>query len=83
VFNTPAIAYFLVDRAVGLWLYRTGEASIIHKELLDNDYMVVFLHVNQQKRRKMIGSSYYIQFTGLEGALDFGMFCLSCQTNAY
>lgn len=72
MFSTPVIAYFLVDRAIGLWLYRTGECSIIHKELLDNDYMVVFLHVAHQKRKKLIGSSYYVQFTGLEGVLDFG-----------
>lgn len=71
VFNTPAVAYFLADRFIGLWLYRTGEASVIHRELLDTDYMVVFLYVPSQKRRRQCGSTYYVQFTGIEGALDF------------
>ncbi len=54
----------------GLMWYRTGMASIIHKELLDSEYMVVFLYVPKQKRQRAVGSTYYIQFAGLEGAFD-------------
>ena len=31
VFNTPVVAYFLIDRLLGSVWYRTGQASIIHK----------------------------------------------------
>ena len=64
------IFYFLVDRILGLWFYRTGEASIIHKELLDDDYAIVFLYAPRQKRRRLVGSSYYLTFPSLEGMFE-------------
>jgi hypothetical protein len=70
VFNTPVVFYFLLDRIFGLWFYRTGLASIIHNEVLDENYLVMFLYVPKQLRRRGIGSTYYIQFPGLEGAFE-------------
>jgi len=72
VFGVPAIAYWIVDRVLGLVFYRTGMASIIHKELLDSEYMVVFLYVPKQKRQRAVGSTYYLAFGGIEGAFDIG-----------
>ncbi len=71
VFSMPVIAYYLLDRFIGLWLHRTGQVSIVHKELLDHDYMVVFLQLGGVKRRRLVGSTLYVQFTGLEGVMDF------------
>ncbi len=71
VFCSPMLGYFLADRIIGLFFYRTGLASIIHKEQLDNDYVVVFFYIPKQKRRRLIGSTYYMQFKGLAGAFDF------------
>src|SRR5262249_10372292 len=62
VFVSPMIGYFLADRIIGLFFYRTGLASIIHKEQLDKDYVVVILYIPKQKRRRLIGSTYYMQF---------------------
>lgn len=70
VFNVPVVAYFLFDRLFGLFAYRTGQASIIHKEMLDQDYMVVFLYIPHQKRQRSIGSTYYLSLAGLEGAME-------------
>ena len=70
VFNTPVIFYFLVDRFVGYFYYRVGVASIIHKEILDDEYMILFLYIPKQKRRRSTGSTYYLQFLGLEGMFD-------------
>merc|ERR1711991_282063 len=82
VFNTPVIFYYLMDRVLGLWFYRTGEASIIHKEQLDQDYMILFLYVPAQKRRRFCGSTYYLQMTGLEGALDYAHPYVSFQNHS-
>jgi hypothetical protein len=70
VFNTPVIAFYLIDRLVGLVWYRTGNASIIHKEQLDAEYMVVFLYIPKQKRQRAVGSTYYITLAGLEGMFE-------------
>jgi hypothetical protein len=61
IFNSPVVAYYLVDRIAGIFFYRTGVASVIHKEQLDEDYVVVFLYVPKQKRQRLIGSTYYLQ----------------------
>jgi hypothetical protein len=82
VFNTPVIFYYLVDRAIGLFWYRTGECSIIHKEQLDRDYMIVFLYIPSQKRRRHCGSTYYLQLTGIEGALDYAHPYVSFQNHS-
>jgi hypothetical protein len=71
IFCTPVIAYYLADRVIGLFFYRTGFASIIHKEQLDKDYVVVFLYIPKQKRRRLIGSTYYMQLKSWTGLLDF------------
>ncbi len=63
VFNSPVIFYYLCDRIAGIFFYRTGVASVIHKEQLDEDYVVVFLYVPKQKRQRLIGSTYYLQVT--------------------
>ncbi len=71
VFCAPVIGYFLADRIIGIFFYRTGLASIIHKEQLDKDYAVVFFYIPSQKRRRLIGSTYYVQLKGLPGLFDF------------
>jgi hypothetical protein len=70
IFCTPVIAYYLADRVIGIFFYRTGLASLIHKEQLDSDYVVVFLYVPKQKRRRMVGSTYYVNFNSWAGMLD-------------
>ncbi len=70
VFCAPVVAYYLADRIFGMFFYRTGLASLIHKEQLDSDYVVVFLYVPKQKRRRMVGSTYYVQFHSWAGLLD-------------
>ncbi len=82
VFNTPIVFYFLVDRIVGLWFYRTGIASIIHKEVLDDEYLMIFLYIPKQQRRRGIGSGYYVQFTGLEGAFEIAHPFIAMQNHA-
>jgi NAD(P)H-flavin reductase len=82
VFNTPVVFYFLVDRIFGLWFYRTGVASIIHKEVLDEEYIILFLYVPRQKRRRGTGSGYYIQFVGLEGAFEIAHPYISFQNHS-
>ena len=58
VFSSPVIAYYIVDRVIGYFFYRTGSAQIIHKEQLDEDYVVLFLYMPRQKRRRLVGSTY-------------------------
>lgn len=70
VFSSPVIAYYIIDRLIGYFWYRTGEAIIIHKEQLDEDYMVVFLYIPRQKRKRYVGSTYYLALKGVEGYLD-------------
>ena len=38
--------------------------------MLDKEFMVVFLYIPKQKRRRMVGSTYYLTFSGLEGAFE-------------
>ena len=82
VFSSPVIAYYIIDRIVGYWFYRTGEAQVIHKELLDEDYMVLFLYVSRQKRRRYVGSTYYLQMKGFEGMLDIAHPYVSFQNHS-
>lgn len=72
VFSPFVVFYFLVDRFMGLWFYRTGEAQVIHSERLDQEYTIVFLYVPRQKRRRRVGCTYYFGFPGLEGAFEVG-----------
>lgn len=72
VFNTPVVFYWICDRLIGLFFYRTGLASIIHKEVLDEEYVILFLYVPRQKKRRGIGSGYYVVLPGLEGWFDIG-----------
>jgi hypothetical protein len=71
-----------VDRLIGYFWYRTGEASIIHKEQLDEDYLVIFLYVPRQKRRRYLGSTYYLQIPGVEGMLDIAHPYVSFQNHS-
>jgi len=70
IFNSIVVFYWICDRVIGLFWYRTGQASIIHKEQLDEDYLVAFLYVPKQKRRRAIGSTYYLGFSGEDGLFD-------------
>lgn len=71
VMVAPIFIWYFVDRMIGIFVYRTGRSSIIHIENVDDEYCVVFLYIPQQKRRRAVGSLYYYQMPGLEGAGDF------------
>ena len=67
----PFVIGYMFDRVIGLFWYRTGKALIIHKEQLDNNYVVLFLYVPKQKRKRNVGSVYYYGLPGKNGAGDF------------
>ena len=56
VFNPVVIVYFMLDRLAGYLWYRTGSATIIHKEVLDEDYLVLFLYIPNGMKEKKCGS---------------------------
>lgn len=72
----------LTHNRAGLFFYRTGEASIIHSEQLDEEYAIVFLYVPRQKRRRLVGSTYYLGLSGLEGAFEIAHPYISFQVSA-
>lgn len=63
----PLVIYYMLDRLVGLFWYRTGKAVVIHNKRLDDDYCVVFLYAPNQHRKRGIGSLYYYGLPGKEG----------------
>lgn len=82
VFNVPVIAYFLADRLLGMMWYRTGNALVIHKEQLDEEYMAMFLYVPKQKRQRYVGSTYYLTLAGFEGAFEIAHPYVSFQNHS-
>jgi len=71
VLCAPIFIWYLIDRLVGIWVYRSGTSTICHIENLDTDYCVVFQYVPNQKRRRGVGSLYYYALPGMDGAGDF------------
>lgn len=76
IFNTPVVIYWMVDRLVGMYWFRTQDAVIVHKEILDGQYVVVLLNVMGQKRNPSIGSAYWFNFPNavIESSHPFTVF---------
>lgn len=72
VFSSPVILWYFLDRAVGYFWFRKNVCSIIHKEVLDENYMVLFLYNPQQKTESGVGATYYLTMEGKADEFDIG-----------
>jgi len=76
IFNSPVVAYWIADRLIGLYMFRAQQTIIVHKEVLDEDYVIVLCNVRGQKRNPGIGSAYWFSFSDavLETSHPFTVF---------